>query len=72
MKYLLKIFLLINIISCESPEPEVVTIGHIGEFDYDIWRQIDEELRIENTKLELRHHRVEFGKPLFHRDVQIG
>ena len=53
MKYLLKIFLLINIISCESPEPEVVTIGHIGEFDYDIWRQIDEELRIENTKLEL-------------------
>ena len=53
MKYLLKFFLLINIISCETPEPEVVTIGHIGEFDYDIWRQIDEELRIENAKLEL-------------------
>lgn len=54
MKYLLRFFLLINIISCETlEEPEVITVGHIGEFDYDIWRQIDEELRIENTKLEL-------------------
>ncbi len=53
MKYLLKFFLLINIISCESLDTKVVTVGHIGEFDYDIWQQINEELKIENTKLEL-------------------
>ena len=42
-----------NIISCESSNTEVVTVGHIGEFDYDIWNQIDDELKIENARLEL-------------------
>ncbi|ASJ21403.1 hypothetical protein BHAMNSH16_06990 [Brachyspira hampsonii] len=53
MKYLLNFFLLINIISCEDSNTEVVKVGHIGEFDYDIWMQIDEELKIENARLEL-------------------
>ncbi|EKV58103.1 MetQ/NlpA family ABC transporter substrate-binding protein [Brachyspira hampsonii] len=53
MKYLLKFFLLMNIISCESSNTEIVKVGHIGEFDYDIWQQIDEELKVENARLEL-------------------
>ena len=53
MKYLLKFFLLINIISCETSDTEVIKVGHIGEFDYDIWQKIDEELKIENAELDL-------------------
>ncbi|MCZ9838278.1 MetQ/NlpA family ABC transporter substrate-binding protein [Brachyspira hyodysenteriae] len=53
MKSLLIFFLLINILSCNDSNIDIIKVGHIGEFDYDIWQKIDEELQIENAKLDL-------------------
>ncbi len=53
MKYWLILLLLVNIISCDKSNNNVIKIGHIGEFDYDIWMQIDEELKKENADLDI-------------------
>ena len=40
--------------SCNSSK-NVVKIGHIGEFDYDIWEQIDKELIRDEYKLDIMY-----------------
>ncbi|CRF35273.1 membrane protein [Brachyspira suanatina] len=53
MKSLIIFFLLINILSCNNSNVDIIKVGHIGEFDSDVWQKIDEELKIENARLEL-------------------
>lgn len=55
MKKFFMFFLLINIsYSCSGKDNvEIIKIGHIGEFDYDIWNQIDEEIKRDNYKLDI-------------------
>lgn len=55
MKYnvCLILILLMNIISCKGSGIETIKIGHIGQFDYDIWMQINDEIKMENAQLEL-------------------
>lgn len=55
MKKFFMFFLLINIsYSCSGKDNvEIIKIGHIGEFDYDIWNQIDKEISRDNYKLDI-------------------
>ena len=50
---ILILFLFINIISCSKSGIETIKLGLVGEFDYDIWMEINDELKMENYKLEI-------------------
>ncbi|MEI0489461.1 MetQ/NlpA family ABC transporter substrate-binding protein [Brachyspira pulli] len=53
MKYYIIFFLIVHLLySCNNAN-NVVRIGHIGEFDYDIWEQIDKELIRDKYKLDI-------------------
>lgn len=53
MKYLFILFLLLSITSCRESDVDIIRLGHIGEYDSDIWDKINEELAIENARLEI-------------------